>query len=229
MANMFKPHSYQEFAIKKILELPALALFLDMGLGKTVCSLVAVTQLLWDYFSVSKVLIIAPKKVAESTWDSETEKWDATQQLKISKILGNASERRKALAAEADIYIINRDNVVWLMEQLHWRSTMFDMLILDESSSFKNPQAKRFKALRKVRPYFGKVVELTGTPGDKLMDLWAQIYLLDGGKRLGRTITEYRNRWFEADKSNGYVVFRTSLSRELSRKSMQRSAILLLV
>lgn len=105
MANMFKPHSYQEFAIKKILELPALALFLDMGLGKTVCSLVAVTQLLWDYFSVSKVLIIAPKKVAESTWDSETEKWDATQQLKISKILGNASERRKALAAEADIYI----------------------------------------------------------------------------------------------------------------------------
>lgn len=207
MANMFKPHSYQEFAIKKILELPALALFLDMGLGKTVCSLVAVTQLLWDYFSVSKVLIIAPKKVAESTWDSETEKWDATQQLKISKILGTASERRKALAADADIYIINRDNVVWLMEQLHWRPKMFDMLILDESSSFKNPQAKRFKALRKVRPYFGKVVELTGTPGDKLMDLWAQIYLLDGGKRLGRTITEYRNRWFEADKSNGYVVY----------------------
>lgn len=207
MADVFKPHSYQEFAIKKILELPALALFLDMGLGKTACSLIAITQLLWDYFSVSKVLIVAPKKVAESTWDSEIKKWDITQQLKISKILGTASERQRALAAEADIYIINRDNVVWLMEQLHWRPKMFNMLILDESSSFKNHQAKRFKALRKVRPYFEKVLELTGTPGDKLMDLWAQIYLLDGGKRLGRTITEYRNRWFVPDKSNGYVVY----------------------
>ena len=134
---------------------------------------------------MSKVLIVAPKKVAESTWDSEIKKWDITQQLKISKILGTASERQRALAAEADIYIINRDNVVWLMEQLHWRPKMFNMLILDERSSFKNHQAKRFKALRKVRPYFEKVLELTGIPGDQLMDLWAQIYLLDGGKRLG--------------------------------------------
>lgn len=208
MAAVFKPHSYQEFAIQKILELPALALFLDMGLGKTICSLTAVTELLWDYFSVSKVLIIAPKKVAESTWDSEIAKWESTKNLKISKILGNASERKKALAANANVYVVNRENVVWLMETLNWRPTMFDMLIIDESSSFKNHQAKRFKALRKVRPYFSKVVELTGTPrSNSLMDLWAQIYLLDGGKRLGRTITEYRNRWFRPDKTNGHIVY----------------------
>lgn len=204
----FIPHSYQEFAIKKIIELPALALFLDMGLGKTICSLTAIAELMWDYFSVCKVLIIAPKKVAESTWDSEVVKWDSTKKLKVSKILGSAADRRKALATDADLYIINRENVVWLMEELKWEPSMFDMLVIDESSSFKNHQAKRFKALKKVRPYFSKVLELTGTPrSNSLMDLWSQMYLLDGGARLGRTITAYRNKWFVPDKFNGPRIY----------------------
>lgn len=203
----FKPYGYQRYAIEKIEQLPAVALFMDMGLGKTVCSLSAVISLLWDSFSVTKVLVIAPKRVAEATWAQEGAKWTHTAPLKVSLVLGDAKQRKDALEAKADIYVTNRENVVWLMEYCHWHPP-FDMLIIDESSSFKNHQAKRFKALRKVRLCFDRIVELTGTPASNgYMDLWAQMYLLDGGKRLGRTISEYRRRYFTPDKTNGFVVY----------------------
>lgn len=207
MAEEFHPHNYQKFAIEKIKELPAVALFLDMGLGKTVCSLSAVVDLLWDSFEVTRVLVVAPKRVAETTWTDEAAKWEHTQRLKLSKVLGSERERINALKANADIFVINRENIPWLMQYYKWRPP-FDMLIIDESSSFKNPQAQRFKALRKVMPYFDRVVELTGTPrSNGLMDLWAQMYLLDGGKRLCKTISQYRTRYFTPDKTNGHVVY----------------------
>nr|DAY56198.1 MAG TPA: Chromatin remodeling complex ATPase [Caudoviricetes sp.] len=187
--------------------MPAAALFLDMGLGKTVCSLTAILELLWNHFSVTKVLVIAPKRVAESTWAQEAAKWDHTRAIRVALVLGDLRQREEALKTNSDVFVINRENVVWLMEYYHWRPP-FDMLVLDESSSFKNHQAKRFRALKKVRPLFDRVLELTGTPtSNGLMDLWAQIYLLDGGKRLGRTITQYRQRYFTPDKTNGFVVY----------------------
>lgn len=203
----FKPYRYQQYVIDRIQEMPAAALFLDMGLGKTVCSLTAILELLWNHFSVTKVLVIAPKRVAESTWAQEAAKWDHTRAIRVALVLGDLRQREEALKTNSDVFVINRENVVWLMEYYHWRPP-FDMLVLDESSSFKNHQAKRFRALKKVRPLFDRVLELTGTPtSNGLMDLWAQIYLLDGGKRLGRTITQYRQRYFTPDKTNGFVVY----------------------
>lgn len=203
----FKPYPYQQYVIDKIKELPAAALYLEMGLGKTVCSLTAVKDLLWDSFSVTKVLVIAPKRVAESTWAQEGAKWAHTATIRVSLVVGDAQQRKNALRANADVFVVNRENVVWLMEYYHWRPP-FDMLIIDESSSFKNHQAKRFKALRKVRLCFDRIVELTGTPASNgYMDLWAQIYLLDGGQRLGRTISEYRRRFFVPDQTNGFIVY----------------------
>ncbi|MBQ9284230.1 MAG: DEAD/DEAH box helicase [Acidaminococcaceae bacterium] len=203
----FVPHSYQQYAINRILEQPKTALYLDMGLGKTVCSLTAVEQLLHDRFQVTKVLVIAPKTVAESTWKQEAAKWDHTSGLKVSLVLGTLAQREKALEQDADVYVINRENTVWLMEFYRWRPP-FDMLIIDESSSFKDPKSKRFRALRKVRGCFDRIVELTGTPASNgLMDLWSQIYLLDGGERLGHTLTAYRNQYFIPGQTNGYVVF----------------------
>lgn len=202
----FKPHEYQQFSIEKIINNPALALFLEMGLGKTVCTLTAINELMYNYFAITKVLVVAPKKVAESTWDDEISKWEHLKHLKVSKILGSASERSKALLAKADIYIINRENIVWLTE--HLEEWPFDMLVLDESSSFKNHQTKRFKALRKFRPLCDRVICLTGTPtSNSLMDLWAQMYLLDKGERLGRTITIYRSRWFLPDQASGHIIY----------------------
>lgn len=201
------PHDYQKFATEKIIELPACGLFLEMGLGKTVSTLTAVDELIYDRFEVSKVLVIAPKRVADDTWTSEAEKWDHLQHLAFSKVLGTAAQREAALQADADIYLINRENVVWLVEKLRKRWP-FDMVVVDELSSFKSNQAKRFKVLRAVRPLTRRFVGLTGTPAPNgLMDLWPEVYLLDRGERLGKTITGYRDRYFYPGKRDGFTVF----------------------
>lgn len=171
----------------------------------------AIESLIYDRLEVKKVLLIAPKKVAESTWSQEAAKWAQTRNLRISQVLGSAKDREQALQSDADIYVMNRENVIWLCDKYKGKPLPFDMLVIDESSSFKNPQAKRFKALK--RHTFDRVVLLTGTPApNTLMDLWPQIYLLDKGERLGRTITEYRRRYFRPDKTNGHVVFSYALN-----------------
>lgn len=203
----FKPHSYQRYCINRVLATPALGLFLDMGLGKTVITLTAVNDLKYNQFAINKVLVIAPKKVAESTWAKEAAKWDHLQLLRISTVLGSETKRIRALNTPADIYVINRENIPWLVE--YYRNAWpFDMVIVDEFSSFKNHQAKRFKALSWVRPHIKRIVGLTGTPAPNgLQDLWAQVYLLDGGERLGKKITGFRERYFEPDQRNRDRVF----------------------
>lgn len=201
------PHDYQSFCIDYLLSHPAAGLFLKPGMGKTSTSLTAAERLMYDRFEVSKVLVIAPLRVAEDTWSRESEKWDHLRHLRISKVLGSEKERLAALAVDADVYCINRENVPWLVKHygLGWP---FEAVIVDESSSFRNPSAQRFKALRKVRPLIRYIWELTGTPRPRsLLDLWAQIYLLDRGERLGKTMTEYKNRYFTPGRRNGYVVY----------------------
>lgn len=194
--QQFHPHPYQQAGIEAILEKPGVALWMEMGLGKTVVTLTAIDQLIYDRLEVSKVLIIAPKKVAEATWQDEADKWEHLQHLRISTVLGTEKDRKAALRRPADVYIINRENTAWLVQTLG-RKWDFDMVVLDEASSFKNHAAQRFKALKAVRPRIHKVVELTGTPRpNSLLDLWAQIYLLDQGERLGRYITYYRKAYF---------------------------------
>lgn len=176
-------------------------------MGKTSIALTAADWLLYDSFEVSKVLVIAPLRVAEDTWSRESEKWDHLRHLRISKVLGNAQQRRAALAQSADVYCINRENVAWLVKYygLNWP---FDLVIVDELSSFRNSSSQRFKALRKVRPLVKRLWGLTGTPRPRsLLDLWAQVYLLDQGERLGKTYTEYRNHYFTPGRQNGYVVY----------------------
>lgn len=203
----FKPHSYQEYAIDKIIELPAVGLFMDMGMGKTVSTLTAVLELLFDYFEVSKVLVIAPLRVADTTWTDEVDKWEHLSELKVAKVIGTQDERIKALGAKADIYVINRENVSWLVERYKARWP-FDMVVVDELSSFKSPKSKRFKDLKKVLPYIKRIVGLTGTPApNSLLDLWPQLYLLDGGERLGKTLTSYREKYFLPDKRNQHIVY----------------------
>lgn len=194
--QQFHPHPYQQAAIDAILAKPGVALWMEMGLGKTVVTLTAIDQLLYDRLEVSRVLVVAPKKVAEATWQDEAAKWEHLRHLRISTVLGAAKQRLAALAAPADVYIINRENIPWLVHMLG-RRWDFDMVVLDEASSFKNHAAQRFKALKAVRPRIHKIVELTGTPRpNSLLDLWAQIYLLDQGERLGRYITHYRREYF---------------------------------
>lgn len=201
----FRPHSYQKNAIEWIIDKKSAGLFLDLGMGKTVSTLMAIKELMFNYFEVSKVLIIAPLRVAENTWDSEIDKWDSLKDLKTSKVLGDSKRRREALSEKADIYIINRENVKWLVENIKWN---FDMVVIDELSSFKSHKSSRFKALKKVRKNIKRIVGLTGTPApNNLLDIWSQIYLLDLGERLGRTITGYRNNYFREDKRNGVMVF----------------------
>ncbi|WP_312340227.1 DEAD/DEAH box helicase [Anaerospora hongkongensis] len=205
--NVYEPKVYQDYATGRIIDLPATALFLEMGMGKTVSTLTAIKELLHNLFEVAKVLVIAPLRVADDTWSRESEKWVHTRYLKIAKVLGSESDRLRALQEKADIYCINRENVEWLVEY-YGRKWPFDMVVIDESSSFKSPKARRFKALRKVRPFIKRIVELTGTPRpNSLMDLWAQIYLLDQGERLGKTVTGYRERYFEPDKRNRTTIF----------------------
>ena len=203
----YKPYDYQEYATQWILDKEKAGLLLDMGMGKSVITLTAIDELMFDYFEVSKVLVIAPLRVAESTWDEEAAKWDHLKHLKISKVLGTEKERINALYTKADIYITNRENVKWLVDKCG-NDWPFDMVVIDELSSFKSHRAQRFKALKKVRPFMKRVVGLTGTPAPNgLIDLWSQIYLLDGGERLGKTITGYRERYFLPDKRNQHIVF----------------------
>ena len=203
----FIPHDYQKYAIEYIKNNPIAAVLLDMGLGKTVITLTAINDLLHDSFEVSKILIIAPLRVAKTTWSDEIKKWEHLHSLRYSVAVGTEKERLDALHTPADIYIINRENVQWLIE----RSGVpfdFDMLVIDELSSFKNHQSKRFRSLMKVRPKVRRVVGLTGTPtGGGLMDLWAQFRLLDMGQRLGKFIGKYRAAYFRPDKMNGQIVF----------------------
>ena len=201
------PHGYQAYCRDKIIEQPKVALFLDMGLGKTAITLDAILALKYDYFSVRKVLIIAPKKVAETTWEREAAKWKAFAGLTFSRVLGTAAQRIAALQQTADIYLINRENVSWLVDH-YKRAWPFDMVVIDESSSFKSHRAKRFKSLKLELPRIKRMVLLTGTPSPKsLIDLWAQIYLLDEGARLGRTISAYRDTYFVPDKRNQTTIF----------------------
>lgn len=203
----FVPHNYQQYCIDRIINDKAIGLFLDMGLGKTAITLSAIKKLKYEYWRSAKVLVIAPKKVAESTWSKEAAKWKELCSLCFSFVLGSAEKRLKALNTPADVYMINRENVMWLVD--HYRNAWpFDTVIIDESSSFKNHQAKRFKALKAVRSHIDRIVLLTGTPTSRgLMDLWAQIYLLDCGKRLGRNITAYREAFFVPDKRNRTTIF----------------------
>ncbi|WP_339295902.1 DEAD/DEAH box helicase [Paenibacillus sp. FSL W7-1279] len=214
----FKPHQYQEYATQRILDTPYIALLLEMGLGKTVSTLTAMDLLLNDYFEAGRVLVIAPLRVADDTWAREIEKWDHLRHLRISKVLGSAAVRRKALKAEADIYVINRENVEWLVSE-YGSQWPFDTVVIDELSSFKNPQAKRFKALRRVRPMMKRVIGLTGTPApNSLMDLWAPMYLIDQGERLGKTITGYRDRYFTPGSRSGHVVYEWKAKQEAEER-----------
>lgn len=200
-------HNYQNYAKDFILAHKVSALFLDCGLGKTITTLTAINELMYDSFEISKVLIIAPLRVAQSTWKEEIEKWDHLNLLRYSIAVGDEKERLKALKQNSDIYIINRENVDWLVTK-SGIDFNFDMLIIDELSSFKSHTSKRFKSLLKIRPYFERVVGLTGTPSSNgLMDLWAEFRVLDLGERLGRYITHYRNEYFLPDKRNGAVIF----------------------
>lgn len=200
-------HNYQKYAKDFILAHKVSALFLDCGLGKTITTLTAINELMYDSFEISKVLIIAPLRVAQSTWKDEIEKWDHLNLLRYSIAVGDEKERLKALKQKSDIYIINRENVDWLVTK-SGIDFNFDMLIIDELSSFKSHTSKRFKSLLKIRPYFERVVGLTGTPSSNgLMDLWAEFRVLDLGERLGRYITHYRNEYFLPDKRNGAVIF----------------------
>ena len=200
-------HNYQNYAKDFILAHKVSALFLDCGLGKTITTLTAINELMYDSFEISKVLIIAPLRVAQSTWKDEIEKWDHLNLLRYSIAVGDEKERLKALKQKSDIYIINRENVDWLVTK-SGIDINFDMLIIDELSSFKSHTSKRFKSLLKIRPYFERVVGLTGTPSSNgLMDLWAEFRVLDLGERLGRYITHYRNEYFLPDKRNGAVIF----------------------
>ena len=201
----FVPHDYQKYAVEYIKSHPVTALFLDMGLGKTVTTLTAIRDLMYDTFEVQRVLVIAPLRVARDTWPDEIKKWDHLKALTCSVVVGSVAERKRALQQDADIYIVNRENLVWLYENSRLD---FDMVVLDELSSFKNAQSKRFKAMKAMRPKVKRIVGLTGTPsGNGLMDLWAEFRLLDLGERLGRYISQYRNLYFKPDKRNGMVVY----------------------
>lgn len=203
----YKPHSYQEYAIRYIETHPISALLIDMGLGKTSITLTAIRNLLFDSFEVCKVLVIAPLRVAKNTWTDEIKKWEHLSTLTYSLIVGNENERLSALNEKADIYIINRENVDWLVNKSGYKFD-FDMVVIDELSSFKNHQSKRFKSLMKVRPLVKRIVGLTGTPSSNgLMDLFAEFKILDMGKRLGYFIGQYRNTYFKPDKMNGPIVY----------------------
>lgn len=215
----YKPHTYQAYCIERIVNDPAVGLFLRPGLGKTSITLSAINILKYYRWSICKALVVAPKKVAEGTWSKEASKWDHLKHLRVVTVLGSSAKRIKALNTPADVYVINRENIPWLVDY-YKQAWPFDMVVLDESTSFKNGQSKRFKAMRLVRRFCKKVVLLTGTPSSKgLMDLWAQIYLLDEGQRLGKNITQYRERYFTADTHGGHFT-------EYSPKADAEAAVL---
>ncbi len=204
---IYKPHDYQRHATEFIVSHPVAAVILEMGLGKTVCTLDAINQLMYDRFEVSKALVIAPLRVARVTWADEIRKWDNLSHLRYSIAVGTEKERLDALQADADIYIINRENVPWLVEK-SGIPFEFDMVVIDELSSFKSWNSKRFRSFMKVRPRVKRVVGLTGTPSPNgMMDLFAQFKCLDMGVRLGRFITQYRSTYFVPDRMNGQIVY----------------------
>lgn len=217
----FVPHSYQRYAIERILQDDSLGLFLDMGLGKTVITLTAINDLKFNRWAVSRCLVVAPKKVAEATWSHEAEKWDHLRHLKIVPVLGSLKKRVQALHTPGDIWVINRENIPWLVEYFR-NNWPFDMVVLDESSSFKNPQSKRFKAMKLVMSRIARLVLLTGTPAPNgLEDLWAQIYLLDAGERLGRTISSYREAFFTQDYARPGQMYRTYTPQQDAESRIQ--------
>lgn len=203
----FSPHNYQAYAIEYIETHPVAAVLLDMGLGKTVISLTAIADLLFDSFEVHRVLVVAPLRVARDTWPAEIAKWEHLKGLTYAVAVGTVKERKTALMTDADITIINRENLQWLIESSNFPFD-YDMVVVDELSSFKNHKSKRFQALMKVRPKIKRIIGLTGTPSSNgLMDLWAEFKLLDFGERLGRFITHYRNDYFIPDKRNGEIIY----------------------
>ena len=203
----FSPHNYQAFAINYIETHPIAAVLLDMGLGKTVISLTAIADLLFDSFEAHRILVVAPLRVARDTWPAEIAKWEHLQHLTYAVCVGTPKERRAALMAGADITIINRENLGWLIDSSGFDFD-YDMVVIDELSSFKNHKSKRFQSLMKVRPKVKRIIGLTGTPSSNgLMDLWAEFKLLDFGERLGRFITHYRNNYFIPDKRNGEIFY----------------------
>lgn len=207
----FVPYAHQRAGIDWILERPACALFWGMGSGKTVTTLTAVDRLLHDLVEDGPVLIVAPKRVAENTWSTETAKWDHLAHLRVSRVLGTAKQREDALAVSADLYVVNRENVAWLVETMEAQpgGWPFPIVVLDELSSFKSAQAKRWKALRRVRGRIRRIIGLTGTPRPNgLEDLWPEVYLLDQGERLGRTLTQFRKRYLVPDQMSGHIVYR---------------------
>lgn len=203
----YNPHEYQTYAINFILEHPVAAVLLEMGLGKSVITLTAIYELMLNRFEIQKVLVIAPLRVARDTWPAEIEKWEHLAGLTYSVAIGTEAERLAALRRPAHLYLINRENVDWLITKSGIPFD-FDMVVIDELSSFKSHAAKRFKSLLKVRPTVKRMVGLTGTPSSNgLMDLWAEFRILDMGQRLGRYITHYRNNFFVPDKRNQQMIF----------------------
>lgn len=203
----YEPHDYQRHTTQFIIDHPEAAIFLGMGMGKTISTLTAIEELKHDYFDIDKVLVIAPVRVARDTWPAEIQKWDHLADLTVSPIIGTAKQRTAAADRQADIYTIGRENTPWLVKH-HGSRWPYDMVVIDELSSFKNPQAKRFKALKKVRPKINRIVGLTGTPApNSLLDIWAPFRLIDNGQRLGRFITHYRDQYFLPDKRNGQVIY----------------------
>lgn len=203
----FEPYEYQRRAIRHLLDHRSAALWLDMGLGKSVITLTAVSELVGSLES-GRVLVIAPKSVAMNTWSDEAAKWEHLAGLTVAVAVGTEKVRRAAVESGADVTVINRENTEWLEANYGGRGWPFDTVVLDEASSFKNPSSRRFKALRRLRPYIRRMYELTGTPSPNgLMDIWAQMWLLDGGTRLGRTLTAYRTRWFRPGRGSGHVVY----------------------
>lgn len=201
----YDPYSYQTYALEWIIDHPFCGLFLDMGLGKTVITLTAVQQLM-DECEISRTLVVAPKKVAETTWTDEASKWDHLSGLTVARVMGTEKQRIAALESTADVYVIGRDNFVWLVTHCDGMLP-FDMLVIDELTSFKTPKSSRFKAMRIARPTVRRVVGLTGTPAPNgLVDLWAQLYCLDMGERLGKSVTKYRNAYFDEHRWNNIVV-----------------------
>jgi SNF2 family DNA or RNA helicase len=206
----FSPRPYQEQAIRRMVEQPYQLLALRMGAGKTVATLTAIEELTYDRFEVCKTLIVAPKRVAELVWHAEVQKWDHLRHLRVSRVVGKAGQRFEALVAEADIYVINRENFVWLTEWVDRSGEPwpFECVVIDENRGFKDRSSQAWKALKKVRKAIRKLFILTGTPApNSLLELWPQVSILDQGQRLGTGITKYRDRWFTPDKRNGQVVY----------------------
>lgn len=215
-------HKYQKVCVEHIISHPFCGVFLDMGLGKTISTLTAIEELKYDYCEIDTVLIIAPKRVVETVWEEEAKKWDHTKHLTFSKIIGTERQRLAALKVKADVHIISRDNIAWLCS-LYAAKLPYDMLVIDELSSFKAHQTQRFKSLRLARPWFKRVVGLTGTPAPNgLINLWSQMYLIDRGERLEKTITAYRSRYFRPGASNGYVVYSYNLLSDSERLIQER-------